>query len=124
VPGIRVLIAHVDLVDPEHLRSEIRPDLSYPITLALADYGDAAIPQIVDAYLSERDQTRKGLLAYAIRYGDRGRHGERVKVALRYLRGTEPPTKEEWLKAQNMKSLEERLKHLTEIVVAPDHDKK
>lgn len=108
-PAIDALIQHVDLVDPASEVSEVRIDLARPIPLALADYGNAATPQIVDAYLAERDQGRRHLLYFAIQ------RGNTADVALRYLRGGEPPDgddNEARLKRQNMQELERRLEQL------------
>ena len=97
------LIRHIDLVDPSYVSSEERPDLQFPVMMALAAYGNAAVPQIVDAFLAERNHQRQTLLFYAIRFG------KTTDVALRYLRGTEPPDEKDWLKKQNMEELEKKL---------------
>lgn len=123
-PAIDVLIQRIDLVDPTHIESEPRPDLAYPLMMTLAGYGKAAVPQIVDAYLAERSQERQALLAYAIRFSDGRRHGENIAAAQRYLRGTEPPDKENRLKTQNRAALEQKLKWLAEMIPAGDYGRK
>lgn len=114
IPALDDLIRNVDLVDPAHKSLEERPDLAYPVTTALAAFGNAAVPQIVDAYLAERNQQRQMLFAYAIRFG------RTTDVALRYLRGTEPPRDDDWLKKQNIEALKEQLEWLAERKMPTD----
>jgi hypothetical protein len=103
LPAIAVLIRHVDLADPSYESSEERPDLQYPVTVAIAAYGSAAVPHIVDAFVAEREHLRQLLLFLSIRYG------KTTDVALRYLRGLEPPDEKDWLRKQNMEGLKKKL---------------
>jgi hypothetical protein len=102
-PAIKDLIKHVDLVDPSHKSLEERPDLAYPVMTAIAACENAAVPQIVDAFLAERNHQRQSLLFLATRFG------KTTDVALRYLRGTDPPDEKDWLKKQNIEQLEKKL---------------
>jgi hypothetical protein len=103
MPAIDLLVQHVNLTDPAYVSSEPRPDLQCPLMVALAAFGNAAVPQIVETFLAERNQQRQSMLFYAIRIG------KTTDVALRYLRGTEPPDEKDWLKKQNMEELEKKL---------------
>jgi hypothetical protein len=103
MPAVAVLVQHVELVDPTYVSSEVRPDLACPVMMALATYGNAAVPQVVDAFLAERNQQRQFLLFLAIRFG------KTTDVAIRYLRGTEPAEERDWLKKQNFDDLEKKL---------------
>lgn len=103
-PAIEVLIRHVDLVDPLYFSSEPRPDLQYPLMMALAAYGNAAVPQIVDHVASERNQLRRSLFFLCIHY-----HGKTTDVALRYLRGMKLEIEMDPMKTQNLESLEKNL---------------
>src|SRR5262245_16559411 len=55
-PAIPILIEHIQLSDPDYVSSEPRPDLEYPAIQALADFGNSAVPQILEAAITTRDQ--------------------------------------------------------------------
>jgi hypothetical protein len=122
-PAIDVLIRHVDLADPTYVASESRLDRAYPITLALANYGPAAIPKVVDSCLLERNGARRFLLRLSIRLADQGRNGENISIALRYVRGIEPPDEKDSLRRQNLEEIEKGLKSLKETDFPADREK-
>lgn len=101
LPAIDVLIQYVDLADPTYVSFETRWDLAFPLVGALAAFGDAAVPKIVDACAREENQERRILLAFAIQYG------KTKAVAVRYIRGME-------LSSEQMKG---RLRNLENILV-------
>lgn len=80
-PAVPVLIRLIDLKDPEGLISEASVGALYPCAAALAHFGLAAVPQVVDAYLQENSEVRVRLFVIAIRMG-----GIRDKAAV-YVRG-------------------------------------
>ena len=82
-PGIGVLIRHIGLFDRFALTSD-GPE--FKCIAALTEYGDAAVPAVIDAYLvvSEDDQTQEHLLLSIVSTGKRG------AVALPYCKGLAP----------------------------------
>ena len=82
-PGIKVLIKHIGLYDPFGYGSD-GPE--FKCITALAEYGDAAVPAVIEAYLrvSEDDQTQEHVLLSVIGTGKRG------AVALPYCKGMAP----------------------------------
>lgn len=102
-PAIDLLIQQIELVDPVGIGTTSNPSGSYPLVLSLGAYGAGAIPQMVDAYLSERNSQIQTKIFWAIR------GGKTTTVARRYLLGIEPPTEDDWLRKQNIDQLRELL---------------
>jgi len=82
-PGIPVLIKHVALFDQFKITSD-GPD--YDCRLSLVEYREAAVPAVIDAFLtiSSDDQTGRHLLRQVIGIG------KLAKVAVPYCRGLAP----------------------------------
>lgn len=82
-PGIAVLIKHIGLFDRQGYGSD-GPE--FECIGALVEYGDAAVPAVIDAFLdvSEDDQTQESLLLSVVAVGKLG------KVALPYCKGHAP----------------------------------
>jgi len=69
VPAIPEMINKLELQDSSTLLNESAVDVVFPCVRALALYGDAAVPYVVEAYLIENSESRKGLLLNVIKIG-------------------------------------------------------
>jgi len=69
IPGILVLIEHIDLKNPVGLEGEMDIGSLWPCVRALADLGVAAVPALVKAYAAETEKDRRERLKQAIIFG-------------------------------------------------------
>jgi hypothetical protein len=69
IPGIPVLIKHIDVKNPQQLSCEEDIGSLWPCVRALADLGVAAVPALVRAFAIEMEKDRRKLLHDAILYG-------------------------------------------------------
>jgi hypothetical protein len=65
-PAIPTLVREIDLVDPTH--TSLHPE-ELPNVVALARFGDAAVPELVRAYLKGIASERESTILRAIRRG-------------------------------------------------------
>ena len=103
LPAIDVLMTHITLKSQRDFHFEPNTAVDYPMTTALAAYGTAAMPDLVEAVLVEKDPIREHLFFYPIKIS------KTSEVALRYLRGRETPENPDVIYRNNFQALEEIL---------------
>ncbi len=68
-PAIPILIKHVELVSIGIGYTEGDPDANHVVKRALGEYGNAAVPAVIEAYLDTADSNRRAFLQGAIESG-------------------------------------------------------
>ena len=79
LPAIPVLIKHIQLFESGKVYTE--NDEGYIVQHTLGQYGPAAVPSIIDSYLSETDSGRRSALSGAIHIG------KTQRTAMTYAQG-------------------------------------
>jgi len=109
LPAIDDLIDYAHSIGPvdRYYPLEMSVADRYPMALVLAEFGDAAVPRIVEVLLNDRELTHLSVLCHALWLG------ESSDSALAYARGMEFSGENAWLKRKNLQLVEEMLDWLS-----------